>query len=79
MRTRIRCEPIYLRDPEKDPGYYSGKGRKTAVALLVVDDIVTQEHVLAEEAPSDEMVHEWAAEALEYFVEEKPDQNRDNL
>lgn len=71
LRRRIRCEPIYLRDPEKDSGYYSGKGRKTAVALLVVDDIVTQVKVLAEKSPSDAMVHEWATEALEYFVEGK--------
>jgi hypothetical protein len=71
LRTRISCEPIYLRDPEKDSGYYSGKGRKTAAALLVVDGIKTQVNVLAEESPSDAMVHEWATEALEYFVEQK--------
>jgi hypothetical protein len=71
LRRRIRCEPIYLRDPEKDSGYYSGKGRKTAAALLVVDDIETQVNVLAEESPSDETIHDWATKALQYFVELK--------
>jgi hypothetical protein len=71
LRRRIRCEPIYLQDPEKDSGYYSGKGRKTAAALLVLDGIVTQVDVLAEESPPDETVREWATETLEYFVEQK--------
>ena len=71
LRRRIRCEPIYLRDPGKDSGYYTSKGRKTAAALLVVDGIETQVNVLAEESPSDDTVHEWATEALEYFVEQK--------
>jgi hypothetical protein len=58
-------------DPERDSGYYGSKGRKAARAFLVVDGIETQVDVLADEPPSDEAVHEWATQALEYLVEQK--------
>ena len=71
LRARIRREPIYVPDPERDSGYYGSKGRKTARAFLVVDGIETQVDVLADEPPSDEAVHEWATQALQYLVERK--------
>lgn len=71
LRARIKRKPIYLPDPEEDSGYYNSKGGKTAKAFLVVDGIETQVEVLADEPLSDDVVHEWAAEALEYLVEQK--------
>jgi hypothetical protein len=71
LRARIKREPIYVADPEQDSGYYSSKGRKTGMAFLVVDGIETQVEVRKDEPPSDEMVHEWATEALQYLVERK--------
>jgi hypothetical protein len=71
LRKRIRLDPVYARDPGKDTGYYASTGRKTARAIVVVDGIRTEVDVLADEAPSDELVHEWAAQALEDLVEQK--------
>jgi len=71
LRARIKREPIYVADPERDSGYYGSKGKKTAMAFLVVDGIETQVEVWADEPPSDDVVHEWATEALEYLVERK--------
>jgi hypothetical protein len=71
LRARIKPEPIYVPDPERDSGYYGSKGRETGKALLVVDGIETQAYVPADEPASDEAVHEWATQALEYLVEQK--------
>jgi hypothetical protein len=71
LRARIKHEPIYVPDPERDSGYYGSKGRKTGMAFLVMDGIETQEEVWADEPPSDDVVREWATQALEYLVERK--------
>jgi len=71
LRARIKREPIYAADPDEDSGYYSSKGRETGMTFLVVDGIETQVEVRKDEPPSDDMVHEWASEALPYLVEQK--------
>jgi hypothetical protein len=73
LLARISRERIYVPDSERDSSYYSSGYRGTATAFLVVDGITTQVEVLADEPPSDDVVHEWAANALEYLVEQKLD------
>jgi hypothetical protein len=72
LRARIKRDRIYMSNPGSDGSYYRRNERKeTATEVLVVDDITTQVRVLADQSPSDDVVHEWAANALEYLVEQK--------
>src|SRR5215211_3145764 len=71
LRARIKRQRIYAQEPGKVPGYFTGKGMETARAFLVVDGIDTPVDVSADEPLTDDLVHEWAADALESLVEQK--------
>ena len=71
LKRRISRTPLYMEDPSVDSGYYKSNTTEIAHSLLVVDDIQTQVRVLADEPASDDVVHEWAADALQYLVEQR--------
>jgi hypothetical protein len=71
LRARIGLQRIYADDPSKDSGYNSGKRMETARAFVLMDGIETPVDVSADEPLTDDVVHRWAAEALESLVEQK--------
>lgn len=71
LRARISRQRIHAEEPGKVSGYYTGKRMETARASVLVDGIETPVDVLADEPLTDEFVHEWAADALEFLVEQK--------
>jgi hypothetical protein len=71
LRSRVSLDRITIPDSTKDAGYYGSAEQETSRAVVVVDGIETEVHMLADEPPSDNVIHEWATEALEYIVEQK--------
>jgi len=71
LRARISRQRIYAEEPGKASGYYTGKRMETARAFVTVDEIETPVDVSADEPLSDNLVHQWASEALGSLVEQK--------
>jgi len=71
LRARISRQRICAEDPRKESGYYMSKGMETARAFVLVDGIDTPVDVSADEPLTDDLVHEWAADALESLFEQR--------
>ena len=71
LRARIGLKRIPAEDSSKDSGYHSEKRMETASAFVLMDGIDTPVDVLADEPLTDKVVHERAADVLEFLVEQK--------